>query len=179
VYLAAQGRSGYLERVKTAFNGSFEFNNLNPGDYIVYAYSKDTTRVSIEDVAVEVAVSITKQAQSVDAGIIAVADTRTIGNSSISGRVLKQSQSNPNLQYEAQDERVYIMYNDDLIYKTYTRTSFDGYYNFDKLPTGKYRIYAYSLDIDDISLSANIAVMDSLVIILNGTDTTLDDLIIY
>lgn len=179
VYLTAAGRSGYLERIRTSYNGTFEFNNLNPGDYVVYAYSKDTTGSSLNDIAVQLPVSITKAAESVNAGTLVVADTRATGNSTIGGRVMKQSQSNPNLQYPAQDDRVFIIYNDDLAYTTYTRTTFDGYYLFDRLPVGKYRIYAYSLDIDNVSLNATIPVLDSLTITQDGTHATMPDLVIY
>jgi len=92
---------------------------------------------------------------------------------------MKQSQTNPNVQYPAQDERVFIIYNNDLAYKTYTRTTFDGYYLFDRLPVGRYKIYAYSLDINNISLTATIPVIDSLQITQNGTDSTLSDIVIY
>ncbi len=179
VYLATPNHNGYLERVRTAYNGTFEFNNLNPGDYIVYAYSKDTTRASLNDVVISTNVTIKKINESLSVGSLQVATNRTVGNSTIGGRVMKQSQTNPNVQYPAQDERVFIIYNNDLAYKTYTRTTFDGYYLFDRLPVGRYKIYAYSLDINNISLTATIPVIDSLQITQNGTDSTLSDIVIY
>lgn len=179
VYLSIANTSGYIERVRTAFNGSYEFNNLNPGEYVVYVYSMDTTRLSLTDVTIEKPVIINAQDESIDAGLLTVAVSRTSGNSSISGRVMIQSQTNPNVQYPAQDKRVYIIYNDDLAYRTSTLTTFDGYYTFDQLPTGRYKVYTYSKDIDNISLNANIPVIDSLTITQNGTDATLLDFVVY
>ncbi|MCF8256899.1 MAG: hypothetical protein K9J06_05070 [Flavobacteriales bacterium] len=179
VYLSTTTGYGYLDRVNTSFNGSFEFNNLNPGDYIIYTYSSDTTLSSIDDIVIQKTVTINSSNESVSCGTLTVATSVTVGNSSISGRIMYQSVSNPNFQYPAPDERVFIMYNDEPTYKTFVRTSYDGYYIFDRLPIGKYRIYAYSADIDNISPYASIPVLDSLVIEHNGTDTTLSDIVIY
>lgn len=38
---------GYDDRVYTDYNGRFEIPYLYPGDYQIYVYSKDSTRVSL------------------------------------------------------------------------------------------------------------------------------------
>lgn len=46
--------------------------------------------------------------------------------------------------YEAQEERVYIIYGRNEIYDDDTRTHFDGSYQFKNLNEGNYTIFAYS-----------------------------------
>ena len=43
VYLTYGNHSFYDERVRTQYNGYFEFSNLIPGDYLVFLYSDDAT----------------------------------------------------------------------------------------------------------------------------------------
>ncbi|MDQ3191428.1 MAG: hypothetical protein M3Q58_07540 [Bacteroidota bacterium] len=46
VYLKCGNESSYSERVRTSYDGSFEFKNLRKGKYQVYTYSKDSTQSS-------------------------------------------------------------------------------------------------------------------------------------
>ena len=41
VYLTYGDHASYDERVRTSFDGTFEFRNLIPGDYLVYVFSED------------------------------------------------------------------------------------------------------------------------------------------
>lgn len=43
VYIVYGSHDGYDKRVKTDFNGRFEFPYLYKGSYTVYAYSRDST----------------------------------------------------------------------------------------------------------------------------------------
>lgn len=43
VYLIYGDDRSYSDHVKTAYDGSFEFKYLRPGDYHVYCYSEDST----------------------------------------------------------------------------------------------------------------------------------------
>jgi hypothetical protein len=43
VYIVFGNNTGYDKRLKTDYNGNFEFRYLYKGDYKVYAYSKDST----------------------------------------------------------------------------------------------------------------------------------------
>jgi hypothetical protein len=47
VYIVYGNHSGYDQRLKTDYNGDFEFQYLYPGEYTVYAYSLDSTLQSI------------------------------------------------------------------------------------------------------------------------------------
>lgn len=47
VYIVYGNHSGYDQRLKTDYNGNFEFQYLYPGEYTIYAYSLDSTLQSI------------------------------------------------------------------------------------------------------------------------------------
>lgn len=47
VYIVYGNHSGYDQRIKTDYNGNFEFNYLYPGDYSIYTYSLDSTLQSL------------------------------------------------------------------------------------------------------------------------------------
>ena len=70
------------------------------------------------------------------------------GTSSISGKVvIRQYEKNSEddfVEFEAMDERIYIIYGDDIVQSDEMRTSKDGYYRFEFLKKGKYQIYGYS-----------------------------------
>ncbi len=51
-------------------------------------------------------------------------------------------------EYYAPEEDVYIIYGDDDIYSERTRTNYDGSFIFRHLQKGKYRIFAYSKNIE-------------------------------
>lgn len=43
VYIIYGDDYSYSERVRTSYEGVYEFKYLRPGDYTIYAYSKDST----------------------------------------------------------------------------------------------------------------------------------------
>lgn len=43
VYIIYGNDFSYSERVRTSYEGVYEFKYLRPGDYTIYAYSKDST----------------------------------------------------------------------------------------------------------------------------------------
>ena len=47
-------------------------------------------------------------------------------------------------RYPAMDERIYLVFGDDPVPGTDSRTSYDGSFRFGYLRTGKYRVYTYS-----------------------------------
>ena len=57
VYFALKNNETYIDRVKTNPDGYFLFNNLLPGDYEVYAYSK--TSASVGQIAIKKYFSLT------------------------------------------------------------------------------------------------------------------------
>ncbi len=57
----------YSDDFKTNYDGSYQFKHLRPGDYTVYAYSEDTTGVTVnKDNPVFKTVTITDKDQVVD-----------------------------------------------------------------------------------------------------------------
>jgi len=43
VYIIYGDNRDYNDRIRTSYDGTWEFKYLRPGDYIVYTYSKDST----------------------------------------------------------------------------------------------------------------------------------------
>ena len=68
VYIIYGNDRSYSERVRTSYEGVYEFKYLRPGDYTIYAYSKDSTLTLVSEmVAVIRKVTITENKQSVEA----------------------------------------------------------------------------------------------------------------
>ncbi len=68
VYIIYGNDRSYSERVRTNYDGVYEFKYLRPGEYTIYAYSKDSTLTLISEmVAVIRKVTITENKQSVEA----------------------------------------------------------------------------------------------------------------
>jgi hypothetical protein len=71
VYLTYGDHTFYDERIRTQFDGTFEFGGLIPGDYLVFLYSDDV-RGESDKVALKFEVSITGLEQVVDLGEIVI-----------------------------------------------------------------------------------------------------------
>ena len=177
VYIVFGNSPGYGDRVKTSFDGTFMFEHLLPGEYTVYAYSKDTAKIYTNDVAILKNVTVSKK-ELKDIGEIVIADNKAKGYSRISGRVLMHDTGNSS-DFYISDQKVYIVYNNNIAYDTYTRTNFDGFYEFTNLVPGHYTVYTYSKDINNISPDTKIPVKYDLDITNTHQDTTLMDLEIY
>lgn len=179
VYIVFKNGSGYGDRVKTAYDGSFEFSNLRKGNYTIYAYSMDTSITSgNNEVAVVKDVSISKNRTSVDAGTIEVADNKPPGHSKVNGKVYQIDTGNNN-QYYLGDARVYIIYDNDVNYTSSIKTNFNGEYVFDNLPFGHYTVYTYSKDVNNIYPNPNYPVSIEFDILDYNQKLVLPDLIIY
>lgn len=61
----------YSDRIRTSYDGYFEFSNLIPGDYLVFLYSEDVTKVT-EHVVMKYEVTITEFGQVIDLGTIPI-----------------------------------------------------------------------------------------------------------
>jgi hypothetical protein len=59
------------ERIRTRYDGTFEFPNLIPGNYKVYLYSEDVTGAT-QDIVKSFDVQITQEFQQVDLGVISI-----------------------------------------------------------------------------------------------------------
>ena len=142
VYIVFQNGQGYGDKVKTSYDGSFNFNHLVPGDYTLFVYSNDTTLVNSDPIPITLAVKIAKNKQLVNAGVLKIADNSPIkGNASISGNITGHKLG---ASYTAIHEKVYLT---DMLDSTNTNSSYTDYsgnYTFTSLPIGKYKIYVYS-----------------------------------
>ncbi|MCX6269863.1 MAG: hypothetical protein NTU44_01345 [Bacteroidetes bacterium] len=66
VYIIYGDDKSYGDKVKTSYDGTYEFKYLRKGTYHVYAYSKDSTLQTTSDLAVIKKVEITKNHQDVE-----------------------------------------------------------------------------------------------------------------
>lgn len=71
VYLTYGDHTFYDERIRSQFDGTFEFGGLIPGDYLVFLYSDDVSGESDKE-ALKFEVSITGLEQVVDLGEIVI-----------------------------------------------------------------------------------------------------------
>ena len=140
VYIVYGDQQGYGNRVRTAYDGSFYFNNLHKGEYKIYAYSESKENPALDEPILK-EVSISGNKDVADVGTITVVNNDAKGNATLFGTVREQDGS---ASYLKPNERVYIVFDHKDVYETYTRTSDEGYFEFTNLPVGDYRIYAYS-----------------------------------
>jgi len=66
VYIIYGDDKSYGDRVKTSYDGTYEFKYLRTGTYHVYAYSKDSTMQTTASIPVIKDVKITKKSQEVE-----------------------------------------------------------------------------------------------------------------
>ena len=67
VYIIYGNDRSYSERVRTNYEGVYEFKYLRPGDYTIYAYSKDSTLTIVSEmVAVIRKVTITGNKETLE-----------------------------------------------------------------------------------------------------------------
>lgn len=68
VYLIYGGDRSYSQRVRSNYDGIYEFKYLRPGDYTVYVYSKDSTLTLVSGIyAVIQKVKVDDKKQTVEA----------------------------------------------------------------------------------------------------------------
>lgn len=72
VYIIPEGYVSPEERVRTNYEGNFEFRYLYPGKYTIYAYSKDSVILGGQDVAVRKEIEITKNNERVNADTLVI-----------------------------------------------------------------------------------------------------------
>jgi hypothetical protein len=104
------------------------------------------------------------------------------GTSSVSGKVLIR-RYNTNFtvktdEYYATDEKVFIIYGDDVIVNDETSTNWDGTYRFDYLREGNYIIFAYSGDSALYPTKHEIPIMKQIEIKRKNQNITVPDIII-
>lgn len=144
VYIVFEDGKGYGDKVKTSYDGSFNFNHLVPGDYKLFVYSDDTTMLNSNQIPITIPVTISKNKELVNAGVFKIADNTPIkGNASISGHINGQKIGVVD-KYNAIHEKVYLTDMNDSTNTNASYTDYNGNYTFSNLPIGKYKIYVYS-----------------------------------
>lgn len=149
----------YDDDYKTSYNGEYEFKYLQKGTYKIFAYTTDTTGVSVTGYVDEnkpkipmfATVDITDNGSTVTAPDLTILKNNKQGSSTIRGKVfLRIYESSFQLLLDSfylPDEDVYIISNNTHeTYFDHYKTSYNGEYYFDELPAGDYRIFAYTTD---------------------------------
>lgn len=176
----------YGDDFKTSPDGSFSFEFLRPGKYTLYVYSEDSSGTSVTgEIPVYQEVEISENKEVVDVGEIVILKTSKInsGTSSISGRVFAKEYS-PDFslligQYYIFDEDVFIVEGNHQYYSDDLKTDVDGWYKFDRLPIGHYKVYAVSRDSTGTVPSGHYAVMQEVDITSAHQQVVLNDIVIF
>jgi hypothetical protein len=66
VYIIYGDNKDYSDRIRTNYEGTYEFKYLRPGSYTIYTYSKDSTLQTLAEVAVIQQVDIPKKKQEIE-----------------------------------------------------------------------------------------------------------------
>ncbi len=156
VFIQFGSHNTVTDDTKTSFDGYFSFNNIWPGDYTLYYYSADTTKISREDVPVVNQFSLAEnQELQMNTLIMKRVLEWDEGSSTIQGTVFevnyKNSSSYPNLEINyivpSKEQEIYITYGNHTFYDERIRTASDGTFEFKNLIKGRYKIFLYSEDV--------------------------------
>lgn len=71
VFIRYGSHTYFDDRIRTQYDGRFEFRDLIPGDYQVFLYSDDARRIN-ESVVLKFEITITEMDQVVDLGLITI-----------------------------------------------------------------------------------------------------------
>ncbi|GAB4299249.1 MAG: hypothetical protein Kow0068_22890 [Marinilabiliales bacterium] len=175
----------YGDNMKTFYDGRFRFDYLRKGNYTIYAYSEDTTLQSSRGLMpVSKEIEITKNGETFDIGDIVIFENIDMndGFATIKGKVYAYDYNNDftvfNGQYYAPDEDVFIIYENQQYYFDDVKTDYSGTYQFQNLPVGKYKVYAYSRDISGDTASGIYPVFKEIEITEKNQTVIVDDIII-
>lgn len=174
VYIVFEDGKGYGDRVKTSYDGSFAFTHLKPGKYKVYAYSKDSTMMSLDDVILIKDVEITKNKQLVDMGEIkTVTNVLKPGNSIIKAKVFAHTTT---LDYYATNQKVYLTYEGESTFSNSTYTDDEGEFQFLNVPIGHHKVYVFSKNTDSNPTSPTVPVSVFVDVLNNNEIHVLSDI---
>lgn len=155
VFIIYGNNSSIGDRVKSSFDGSYQFDFLRDGKYKVYAYSDDTLGNLGAKSKVLKNVSLSGgDVTNVDTIFICKGLDVDKGNATITGKLWLINYKSNGFEIKdialAQEVDVYLIYNDHKSFDLRTRTNYDGTYQFTNLIKGKYTVYAYSEQEDDL-----------------------------
>ncbi len=146
VYIKYGDSKAESDRVRTSETGYFEFEYLFPGDYTIVYYTEDT--VTGDDSEVLLTVNLSKgEHLDLDSLFAFEALDWDDGKASIVGQVNQVTYySYPYAKdtVAAQEQEVYLRYNNGISYVERVRTDYDGYFEIPKLIPGTYEVYVYS-----------------------------------
>ncbi len=153
VYITYGNETTISDDVETSYSGNFSFPYLREGDYKVFAYSKSSLNSSPSgEVVVEKKVTLTSNKDKFDVGELIIYETIDItdGDATITGKV-RQVNYTKDFNFikdtiNAQEQTVYILYEDKPEYIDRIRTLDDGTFAISNLIKGKYTIMVLSED---------------------------------
>lgn len=144
-----------IDDVSTSDEGIFEFKYLTKGTYVIMAYSdSNIDSILTNNIPVYDTVEINSNGKEVDAGEIIIYKALDFddGNATISGIINQVNYSNEFLfikdTTKAQEQDIYLFYEDDEQYVERVRTNQNGYFAFHYLIKGSYKVLVYSEDTD-------------------------------
>lgn len=180
VYIVFDGKSGYGDRVKTNFDGSFEFTHLAKGKYTIYTYSSEPNNINSSGfIPVQVDVTIAKNRELVDAGTLTLSDNKAVGFSILNGKIKEIDTGNGNISYYKGNQKVFLIYDNQVNFSSSIYTNYNGEYQFTNLPVGHYTVYTYSKDVYNQHAGSSYAVIKEMDISTNNETQNVPDIIIY
>lgn len=159
VYLIYGDDAVYSDNMETQYDGFFRFEYLRAGNYSIYYYSDDTLAGSKnKETAFTHQVKLAgKETHQFDTLYTYKYVDFDDGSSSISGHIERINYYGSALPpftesdikdiTPAQDEEVFLVYNNDSVYCESVHTNYNGVFRFNNLIAGPYRVYVYSEDL--------------------------------
>ncbi|MBS3805962.1 MAG: hypothetical protein KGY60_00520 [Bacteroidales bacterium] len=158
VYINYGGDGVIGDDMETSQNGKFKFSYLQKGNYTLWYTSDDTVPGSQSEIVIEREISLSDN-QNKNLGDLFTYETKDFdeGSGTICGKVyLINYKNTATLPYTeddikditpAQEEDVYLIYNENQTFNEEVETNYDGEFCFSNLIKGKYRIFVYSEDL--------------------------------
>jgi hypothetical protein len=151
VYISYGSNSSEGDKTTTSYDGSFEFDYLLPGNYTVYAYSDDTSKVQDKKIPVICKVKLADNKTSTLDSIIIYKKLKVDdGNATIKGKLVRINyrkdgfDSNIKDTIPGQEYDIYLIYNNHPSFDIRVRSNYDGIFEFPNLIKGSYVVYGYS-----------------------------------
>lgn len=171
VFIQFAGSTNLVDDVKTSSTGEFVFEKLWAGDYSVYSYSDTSITGGTDQVITEVSLENNESINAGDIIVNRIADWDE-GRATIKGSILTNySGSTIKDISAAQEQEVYLVYNNHQYYDERIRTGYDGIFEFRNLILGDYKIYVYS---DDVVTGGTEKEVVSFNVTISKTDEVID-----
>lgn len=179
VFITYGDNEVYDDDFSTDVDGYYKFEGLRTGDYSIQTYLECKNCTEPLDISEE-EISISDSKGTTNVSTIYLKNTYyKEGNATIIGQVLFQDtipQQQKVVTYPAIDHRVYLVYGNDAVYREDFKTDANGYFRFDNLNIGNYKVYVYTCDED---CARDIEIFELNFSILNSKgETTISNLII-